>query len=239
MLLALAGLVLAAATPGPRLAVVALDAPDELRFSGKRAAEAVADAASGAAWQVLGPEAVEQRLGREETAALSRCAGDGRCLAARAGKLEVDRVVGGFLAVVGAAYRVVVVQAEVPGGRELARFERLVPIAARRLEADVAAATPKLLRGEPDGPGKLTVVTDEPGVSVSIDGAPVGTTPVTREVRPGSHEVRVWGDGWARSDPVWVEVQAGKELVHRPRVYDIPQRDLGRKPKRTRVDVVK
>jgi hypothetical protein len=225
--------------PDARLAVVAFDAPEELRFSGKRAADALAVEAVGGAWQVMGPEAVERRLGREGTQALSRCAADARCLAGRAGPLGVERVVGGFLVRAGAAYRVVAVLADVRTGRELARFERLVPIAARRLESDVVAATPALLRGERDGLGRLTVVTDEPGLTVAIDGVTVGTTPVTREVRPGSHEVRVWGDGWARADPVWVDVAAGGEVVHRPRVYDLPARELGRRPRRTQVEVVR
>jgi len=225
--------------PGAGLAVVAFDAPEELRYTGKKAADALAVEAVGGAWQVQGPEAVERRLGREGTLALSRCAADARCLAERAAPLGVERVVGGFLARAGSAYRVVVVLADVPAGRELARFERRVPIAARRLELEVVAATQALLRGEPDGRGTLTVVTAEPGLTVAIDGVTVGTTPVTREVHPGSHEVRVWGDGWARTDPVWIDVAAGGEVVHRPRVYEVPARELGRKPRRTRVEVVR
>jgi hypothetical protein len=253
--LALTGLLLALPAPGadpaprdgaalagaaPRLAVVALDAPGELRFTGKKVADAVAiEAAGSGGFQVMGPEAVERRLGRDGTAALSRCAADAACLAERAAGLGVDRVVGGFLARVGDAYRVAVVHADVRTRAMVARFDRRVPVASRRLEPDVASAVPGLLRGDEDAPGRLTVVTSEPGVMVAIDGEAVGTTPVTRDVLPGSHEVRVWGDGYARADPIWVEVRAGEEVVHRPRIFDIPARDLGRKPKRTTVEVVR
>jgi hypothetical protein len=224
----------------PRLAVVALDAPDELRFTGKKVADAVAvEAAGSGVFQVLGPEAVERKLGREGTAALSRCAADAACLAERAAALGVDRVVGGFIGRVGLAYRVAVVHADVAARKLVARVDRIVPVAARRLEGDVAAAVPGLLRGAADPPGRLTVVTAEPGLRVSIDGEAVGTTPVTREVVPGHHEVRVSGDGYARADPIWVEVAPGETVEHRPRVYDLPARDLGRKPRRTRVEVVR
>jgi len=227
--------------PGARLAVVALDAPPDLRFSGKLAADAMAVEAAGVgAYQVTGPEAVERRLGRVGNAELSRCGADARCLAERGAALGVDCIVGGYLVRSGGAYRVVVVHAEVNGKREVTRFERVVPIAARRLEADVAAATAALLRGDRDGTGRLSVVTDEPGLTVAIDGVSIGTTPVSREVRPGAHEVRVWGDGYTRSDPVWVEVMTGEDVVHRPRVYLIPARELGRKPRPTsQVEVVR
>jgi hypothetical protein len=228
------------AAADPRLAVVALDAPEELRFTGKKVADAVAIEAAGTGnFRVMGPEAVERRLGREGTAALSRCAAEAACLAERAAGLEVDRVVGGYLGRVGDAYRVAVVQVDVAARKVVSRFDRRIPVAARRLEADVAAAVPGLLRGAADPPGRLTVVTAEPGVLVSIDGEQVGTTPITREVMPGHHLVRVWGDGYARADPIWVEVGPGEEVAHRPRIYDIPARDLGRRPRRTRVEVVR
>jgi len=224
----------------PRLAVVALDAPDDLRFTGKKVADAVAvEVAGSGAYQVMGPEAVERKLGRDGTTALSRCADDAGCLAERAAGLGVDRVVGGFLGRVADAYRVAVVHVDVRTRAPVARFDRRIPVASRRLETDVAAVVPGLLRGDRDPPGRLTVVTDEPGVTVAIDGETVGTTPVTRDVLPGQHEVRVWGDGYARADPIWVDVASGEEVVHRPRIYDIPARDLGRKPKRTTVEVVR
>jgi serine/threonine-protein kinase len=243
LLAAAAAALLAAADPGaapPRLAVAALDAPADLRFTGKKVAGAVAaEAAAAGELRVITPEDVERRLGLAATTALVRCGDDPRCLAERAAPLAVDLVVGGFLARTGDAYRLVVVQVEVATARVVGRIDRRVPVGARGLEDEAARATAALLAGEADRPGRLTVVTEEPGVSVAVDGAAVGTTPITRTVAPGRHEVRVWGEGLARADPVWVDVPSGGEVVHRPRVYDLPARDQKRRPDRTRVEVVR
>jgi len=223
-----------------RLAVAALDAPADLRFTGKKVGEAVAAEAAGTgAFQVSGPDAVERRLGFEASAALVRCGDDVRCLAERAAPLGVDRVVGGFLMLTGRSYRVALVHVDVRAASLVARVDRLVPVASRRLEADVTDATAAMLRGEPDASARLTILTDEPGVTVAIDGVTVGTTPVRRMVKAGRHEVRVWGDGWARTDPTWVDVAAGADVVYRPRVYDLPGRELTHRPDRTRVEVVR
>ena len=229
------------ASPDPvRLAVAALDAPADLRFTGKKVGEAVAAEAAGTGiFQVSGPDAVERKLGFEAGAALVRCGDDVRCLAERAAPLGVDRVVGGYLLRTATSYRVALVHVDVRAGTLVARVDRLVPIASRRLEADVTDATPAMLRGEPDGAARLTVLTDEPGVTVAIDGVTVGTTPVKRILKPGRHEVRVWGDGWARTDPAWLDLAAGADVVYRPRVYDLPARELTHRPDRTRVEVVR
>jgi hypothetical protein len=210
---------------GLRLAVVTLDAPPDLQFTGKSTAEAFAQAASGAGFEVVGPDSVQQQLGRAAHAALVRCADDAKCLSQRSAKLGVDRIVGGSLRKLGTSYRVALVHADAKTGERLGGLEREIPIASRRLQKDVATAAPLLLAGAQDATGVLRVTTDVPGADVAVDDVPVGKTPIARSVKPGKHKVKVSREGWADADPSWVDVPANDIVEHRPRFYRIPARD--------------
>ena len=145
-----------AAAAADRVAVVALDAPAELRFTGKALAAAVARvAAKDPALTVLGPEQVEARLGRDVAGRLAGCGASAPCLAGLSRRLGVDRVVGGSLSRAGASYRVALVQADVRTGAALASWDGEVPVASRRLAAAVAEAAPGLLAARP-APGAPT-----------------------------------------------------------------------------------
>lgn len=225
------------------LAVVSLEAPPELTFMGKSVAEAFAKAAAGEGREVLAPSDVEAKLGRAAAQALVRCADDARCLAANAGALGVDRVVGGWLRKRGEAYRVALVHADARSGERLGGIEREIPIASRRLQKDVAAAAPGLLRGGAEASGILKVVTEPPGAAVAIDDVDAGTTPLTRSVRPGRHKVQVSGAGYQDATPIWVDVPENGIAEHRPRLYVVPARERSNEPAPqpagTRVDVVR
>ncbi len=208
-----------------RVAVAPLQAAPELVFTGKSVAQAFADEAQRSGFEVIGPEQVEEKLGRAATKTLVTCSDNAKCLAERSGKLEVDRVVGGWLEKRGATYRVSLVQADAKTGTRLGGLEREIPIASRRLQKDVAAAAPALLSGEADATGVLKIVTDKPGALVTVDDAPVGTTPLVRTVKPGKHKVQVSRTGFAEAEPTWVDVPANGIVEHRPRIYEIPARD--------------
>lgn len=215
-----------AGAAGRRLAVVSLDAPPELTFMGKSAADAFAkEAAKDAGIEVVAPAQVEEKLGRSRTQDLVRCADDSKCLADKAVSLGVDRVVGGWLRKRGEAYRISLVHADAKTGERLGGVEREIPVASRRLQRDVAAAASALLSGEKDATGILKVVTAVPGAAVSIDDADAGTTPVTHHVKPGRHKVHVALAGFQDAVPVWVDVPANAVVEHRPRLYQIPARD--------------
>jgi hypothetical protein len=237
---ALAVLVSAApvAAAGPRIAVVALSAPPDLTFMGKGVASMVADAAAHEkAFEIVGPDAVEKQLGRAANEALVRCADDARCLAQKSTALGVDRVIGGWLARTDATYRVVLVHADARTGARIGNVDREIPIASRRLRADVTAATPVLVRGEVEALGTLTLESDPPFADVTIDDAPAGTTPVSQELKPGKHKVQISKAGYVLREPFWVDVPARDEVTQRVTLHQIPARD--RPSARTRVQVVK
>ncbi|HEY6098306.1 MAG TPA: PEGA domain-containing protein, partial [Anaeromyxobacter sp.] len=189
-------LLAAALSAGPaaqdaRLAVAPLESPPELTFTGKSAAEAFAAEAARRGFAVMTPAQVEERLGRAGTHALVACADDPKCLAAKAAKLGVDHVVGGWLRKRGETYRIALVHADAKTGARLGGMEREIPVASRRLNKEIAFAAPLLLRGQGDAKGVLSIVTTPPGALVTVDDVPVGTTPLNREVRPGRHKVQV------------------------------------------------
>jgi hypothetical protein len=226
--LAAAALALAAgpAAGAPlRLAVVTLDAPARLQFTGRSVAEAFAREAAARGFAVLGPAAVEEKLGRTGNAALVRCAVDAACLARAAASLGVDRVVAGRLGQRGGSYQVALVHADAATGARLGGLERDIPVASRRLQRDVAAAAPALLAGTADASGVLAVVTEVPGAQVAIDDVPAGTTPFSRAVKPGKHKVKVSREGFADAEPSWIDVAAGERVEHRPRLYELPARE--------------
>ncbi len=213
------------AAPKGKVAVAPLKAPPQLMFVGKSVAQAFAVEAAGAGFDVVGPAIVEEKLGRAGTQALVACGDDAKCLAESVSKLEVDRVVGGWLDQRGTAYRVALVHVDAKTGARLGGLEREIPVASRRLQKDIAAAAPTLLAGEKDATGVLEIVTDVPGALVTVDDVPVGTTPVTRTVKPGKHKVAVSRTGWAEAEPAWVDVPANGILEHRPRIYELPARE--------------
>jgi PEGA domain len=223
--------VVAALAAGParagasRIAVVTLDAPPELQFTGKSVAEALAKEAAKAGFEVVGPGAVAEKLGPAGHAELVRCGDDGPCLAHRGAKLGVDRIVAGWLRKRGTAYRVALVHADAKTGERLGGLEREIPVASRRLQKDLAAAAPALLAGGEDTTGILRVTTDVPGAQVTVDDVVVGRTPVARAVKPGKHKVKVSLDGYADAEPVWIDVEASAIVEHRPRIYRIPARE--------------
>jgi len=215
-----------------KVAVLPLDAPPELTHLGKSLSEALADEARKVGGlEVMGPDAVERRLGRAGALAAVRCADDPACLAEQGARLGVDRVVGGWLRRAGDDYKVGLEHVEVGSGAVLAGLERQIPIASRRLRPDVVAAAPGLLGGKADITGVLEVSANVPGATVLLDDAPVGPAPLSRALKPGKHKVQVSRAGYAAADPVWIEVPAGGVARHRQRLYEIPARERGNEGK--------
>jgi len=211
---ALATLLLAApaTAEGPRrLFVLAFKAPPELTFTGKRLAQTVASqAAKDGGFAVVGPDAVEERLGHRAYQRLVACGGEPRCIADSDVVLGADRVIGGQLLLRESAYEVQMSQVEPQGGKLLARVARVVPIGSRRLQEEVGSASLPLLRGESEGKGSLFVSTNVPRAEVRIDGALAGYTPLVARLKPGPHAVEVEKEGYAKPEARSVEVADGE-----------------------------
>lgn len=209
--------------PAVRLAIVPFDAPADLALLGRSLADAVAqEAVKVSGFEVVGPAAVAEKLGDDGTLQASHCGDAAACLAAPARQLGVAWVVGGRIDRAGTNYRFGLVLVEVRTGAAAARAEREVPIASRRLRADVVAAAGPLLRGEAAGTGLLALFTELPGADVRIDDRPAGRTPLEVRLPAGKHKVEVSQRGKVGVEPFWVEVPAKGRAEQHVRLYDIP-----------------
>ncbi len=197
-----------------------LKAPPQLTYTGKKVAETVArEATRIGGFDVQGPEDIEALYGRKAVLKLMECGDDARCAAEVARALGAERVVSGFLSQGEATYQVSLVLADARSGRSLATFSREIPIAARRLVSDVAAATPALLRGEAEAQGSMVITCNVPDADVFLDGESLGKTPLTHKVRPGKHQVQVSKQGYIQQEPHWVDVAPNETTRHEFRLY--------------------
>ena len=211
------------AAVAPALAVVPLDAPKELALLGRSLAEAVAqEAAKIPGFRVIAPGEVLTTLGAGTAPQAFHCGEATACHAGLGKQLGADRVVGGWIDRVGASYKFGLVLVDVKSGTALSRAAREVPIASRRIRADVIAAAGPLLRGEAAVTGVLALLTELPGADVRVDERPVGKTPIEARLPAGKHKVEVSQRGKVRVEPFWVEVPANGRAEQRVRLYDIP-----------------
>jgi hypothetical protein len=207
----------------PRLAVVPFDASGDLQLLGRSLAEAVAqEAEKVGGFQVMAPAEVRTKLGDEGAIQASQCGESVTCLVGPGLRLGVDRIVGGFVDRSGASYRFGLVNVDVKAGAAVARATREVPIASRRIRADVVAAAGPLLRGEAAGTGVLAILTEAPGAEVRVDDRPAGRTPLEAKLPAGKHKVEVSQRGKVRVEPFWVDVPAGGRAEQKVRLFDIP-----------------
>lgn len=73
--------------------------------------------------------------------------------------------------------------------------------------------------------GVLTVRSEPPGAQVSLDGAPLGVTPLAqRAVKPGSYELRLHAPGFM-DDVARIELRAGRDVVVERTLIPVPRSD--------------
>ncbi len=189
----------------------------------------VLDAANAQGLTVVPPDELDAYLGSKDSLALKQCGPAPSCLAAHLGAVPVNRAVVGTLARDQTHYLVHfwLVSLTPPG--TVAELERAILIASRRLQADVAAALPPLLRGEQEAKGTLVLQSSVPQADVTLDGQPAGKTPLTRTVKPGKHEIRVAHPGFYAVDRL-VTVEPGQTTVDVVRLVAVPAVELGPLP---------
>ncbi len=206
-----------------RLAVAPLGAPPQLRFTAQLAADVISrEVQRLGSFEVTGPLALEAQVGRKRVQELADCGHDPSCVGRVAGSMGFDQVVSGSLYQAGSSYRVAVVLVDPRSSAALGSFEREVPVASRRLMGEIAAATPALLRRDPDKEGVLVVTTSAPQAEVIIDGKLAGRSPVKQAVRPGKHQVQVSCPGYMQQVPHWVEVPPGGEITDTVELHPFP-----------------
>lgn len=198
----------AAGGQSPSLAVVELGAPQELSGIAARLTAEIAAAARGR-YELVEPSAAAARLGPDLLQKLRDCKGEGACIATFGASLKTTRAVVGSLERTETSYLVKLWLVELKTGTVVSSVDRSVLIASRRLNSDIAAAVPAFLMGKAEAQGKLSIQSNARGASVVFDGEPVGQVPVTLEVKPGKHVLKVWADRYLPVER-FVAVEAGR-----------------------------
>jgi hypothetical protein len=211
----------AAAAEGQGLGVVEVSAPPTMQGLATQMTQQVVDAAKAQGLRVVPPEEIETFLGPKNTLALKQCGASAACLSSRLAEVPVSRAVVGTLGRDQTHYLVHLWLISLAPPATVAEVDRAILIASRRLQADVAAALPALLRGEQEAKGTLVLAASVPNADVTLDGEPLGQTPLTRVLKPGKHELRVSHLGFYAVERL-VTVEPGQTTHDMVRLVAIP-----------------
>lgn len=129
---------------------------------------------------------------------LRRCSGNNRCLAAIGRKLGVEIVVAGNVAQLGDSYLVNIKAVDVRTRRLLRRIEEPLRGNPNELISRVRVAAYSLLLPK-QLVGGIMILTDLKGAKVTVDGKPMGTTPLKKALGPlprGDHKLVITAKGY-------------------------------------------
>lgn len=128
--------------------------------------------------------------------ALAGCMSE-QCMTSLAGTVEAERALGGSVAKAGDDYVITLVLVDPSTGNRVAQEQRKVPTHEDLAYYAVKQLTSLVLTGKSaESLVPVAITASEPGAVVIVDGKHVGAAPVTTQLDPGRHEVRVEKDGF-------------------------------------------
>ncbi len=157
-----------------------------------------------------GPDELKAALPPKRYEELRHCGGKPACVAQALEGSGYTRAVLGQLGRDDKNYLLRLWLIDVGTMRVIADVDRAVLIAARRLQKDLEEAIPRLLRGEQEAKGTLTIDSNLGDAQVTLNGELVGAPPVTLSLKPGKYEVHLERKKYLSVTRL-VEVEAGKE----------------------------
>lgn len=172
-------------------AIVDVDAADAMMGLGAQVTRQLVEGATTMGLSVLSGDQLRAAVPVEKYAALRKCRDSAACVAQALTGTTITRVVTGSLNRDEKHYLLKLWHHDVKAGTLVCDVDRAVLIASRRLQKDVEQAVPPLLRGEREARGTLTIESNVPTASITVNGEFVGTPPTTVTLKPGKHEVKV------------------------------------------------
>lgn len=128
--------------------------------------------------------------------ALSGCMSE-QCMTDLGGTVEAERTLGGSIAKAGDDYVLTLLVVENQTGRRVAQQQRKVPAHEDLSYYAVKQLTSLVLTGRSTDPlVPVAITSSQPGAVVIVDGKHVGEAPVTTQLDPGRHEIRVEKSGF-------------------------------------------
>ncbi|MHB8876927.1 MAG: PEGA domain-containing protein [Myxococcaceae bacterium] len=210
-----------AGAPKPLVAIVDVEAPPNMMGLAAQVTQEVLRAATAQGYAVITPEEIRGRLGDKAYSELQGCHGRTVCLVSRLMGIRTDRVVVGTLGRDEKSYLVRLWLVDLAKSEVIADVDRSILIASRRLNQDVTAAMPGLLRGEKEARGTLKLTSNAKRVAVTVNGEDKGLTPLTLELKPGKHEIRLEKKAYMPVERL-VTIEAGKVTDEVVRLIVIP-----------------
>ncbi len=154
--------------------------------------QALKEAAVAQKMVLVPGEELRAKLGLKKYEELVKCSGRPACVSQALGELtDISRAVAGSLAVDEKNYVLRLALIDLKTLKVIADVDRSILIASRRFQKDVRELAGPLLRGEREARGTLVVTTNAKGALVTVNGESIGVAPVTLQLKPGKHEVKV------------------------------------------------
>lgn len=204
-----------------RLAVVELATPPNMAGLGSQLTQIVLRAAQQQGYVIIPPDRIEATLGQKGLVQLQDCGGEPGCVAVQLSSLPVTRAVVGSLGRDERSYLLKLWLVDLEKRQVLSSIDRAILIASRRLIPDATEAIPLFLRGQREATGTLKLSSTVPNARVTVDGQEAGTTPLTLELKPGEHTVRVEKKAYLRVDRL-VRVEANQTTEEEVRLLLAP-----------------
>ena len=183
---------LGAAASSAKIALIDLDTPPTMIGMGAQVTRALLGAAAKEKLAVVTAEELRTRMGEKKYAELVKCAGKPACVAQSLTELrDITRAVSGALSLDEKNYALRLSLIDLKTLTVVADVDRLILIASRRFQKDVEQLSGPLLRGEKEARGTLVVNVNVKNAQVTVNGEFIGVAPITLQLKPGKHEVKV------------------------------------------------
>ncbi len=163
-------------------------------------AQKAAQAAQAQGYIVIGPDAVATAAGRDNMKKAAQCDLKPACLMSYLSGFGADRALVGSIDRDDVHYVVHLVLIDLSKGDLLGSGQRTVLIASRQLESEFDAMLPDVLAGKMQAITQLKVTSNAKHARVTIDDRPMGEVPLTVELSPGKHEIKVEKVNYLPSD---------------------------------------
>ncbi len=178
------------AAPAGKIALVDLDT--SMVGMASQVTQALTDAASREKLVIVPADELRAKLGPKRYQELVKCSGKPACVSQALTDLpDITRAVSGSLAVDEKHYVLRLSLIDLQSLSIVAEVDRSILIASRRFQRDIKELAGPLLRGEREAHGTLIVKTNARDAQVTVNGEFIGVAPVTLQLKPGKHEVKV------------------------------------------------
>jgi hypothetical protein len=179
------------AAPAGRVAIVDVGAPETMTALAGQVTRAVLAEAERAQLVFDAPEVLRKKVAPKQYAELRKCGGNPACVAQALDGQGYTAAVVGQLERDDRNYLLKLYFIDLQGLKVIADVDRAILIAARRFQKDLDEAVPRMLRGEREARGTVTIESNLPDAQVSLNGEFVGTPPVKLTLKPGKYEVKL------------------------------------------------